>query len=267
MEYGIITFRSHPCDKSLDMEFYQLMTPILNKTDKYVVAMESPLTPEAHYHIFLTFKGDVTHLKQKFKTKSFTNWIEKTKSTMTVISTKFDDHALQIKKVAKTEEDRLKTLGYVCKENVIKTKGFDDKQITEAVKYYHTCERKVPKIESKDKVVNVKTILPYMRHVADKYEMQPYDREIPYYMAKEGIYCDVTGKQMNKLRAYLEANIKEQDEFSKNVLVSELLEEEYNDCNCPGNLYDCHREIKALYKFIKCYKEDFHNHDIDGFRD
>ncbi len=267
MNYGLITFRSHPCDKQLDMEFYQLMTPLLNKSDKYVVAQESPESPEAHYHIFLTFKGDVTHLKQKFKSKSWTNWIENTKSTMTVISTKLDDHALQVKQVGKTHEDHLKTLGYVSKENVVKTKGFDDKQITQAVKYYHTCERKAPKIQSQDKVINIKTILPHMRHVAEKYEIKPYDREIPYYMAKEGMYCDVTGKQFTKLRAYLEANIETQDTFSKNVICSELLEEESVGDHAPTNLYDCHREIKALYSYIKHYKEDFVDHDIDGFRD
>jgi len=267
MNYGLITFRSHPCDKSLDMEFYQLMTPMLNKTDKYVVALESPLTPDAHYHIFLNYKGDVTHLKQKFKSKSWKNWIEKTKSTMTVISTNLSDMALQVKQVSKTEEDHLKTLGYVSKENVLKTKGFTDDQITQAVKYYHTCERKAPKIKNSDKVLNIKTILPNMRYVAEKYDMQPYDRQIPYYMAKEGMYCDVTGKQFVKLRAYLEVNTKEQDTFSKNVLCSELLEEESCGDHAPNNLYDCHREIRALYKYIKHYKEDFKDHDIEGFRE
>lgn len=248
MNYGLITFRSHPCDKSLDDEFYQMMTPILNKHDKYVVALESPLTPEAHYHILLQYKGDVSHLRQKFKSKSFTNWIEKTKSTMTVISTKFDEKALQVKQVAKTEEDHLKTLGYVCKENVIKTKGFDDKHITEAVKYYHTSERKKPDdIKSDWKVVNIKNVIPYMEMVAKKHSLQPYHKHVFYYMAKEKIYVDLSTKSKDNVRATLRIAYEEQDYFQQEVLSAEL----NGDSEEGDDIFTLKMKIMELTKKLK----------------
>lgn len=248
MNYGLITFRSHPCDKSLDMEFYQMMTPILNKSDKYVVALESPLSPEAHYHIFLSFKGDVSHLRQKFKSKSWTNWIEKTKSTMTTISTKFDEKALQVKQVANTQEDHLKTLGYVSKENVVKTKGFDDQQITEAVKYYHTCERKKPDdIKSDWKVVNIKTVIPYMESVARKYDVQPFHKHVFYYMAKEKIYVDLTAKSKDNVRATLRIAYEEQDHFQKDVLAAEL----NGDSEESDDVFTLKMRVMELQKILK----------------
>lgn len=254
MNYGLITFRSHPCDKSLDMEFYQLMTPILNKSDKYVVALESPLTPEAHYHIFLQYKGDVSHLRQKFKSVSWKRWIEKTKSTMTTISTKLDEKALQVKQVAKTDEDHLKTLGYVSKENVVKTKGFDDKQITQAVKYYHTCERKKPAdIKSDWKIVNIKTVIPYMEQVAVKYELQPFHQYIFYYMAKEKIYVDLSNKSKDNVRASLRIAYEEQDYYQKCCLAQELNgnPEEGED---PFTLRE---ENRRLVKILKEHSIDY----------
>ena len=246
MDYGIITFRSHPCDKNLDEEFYQMITPILNKADKFVVACESPLTPEQHYHIFISFKGDVTHLKQKFKSKSFTNWIEKTKSTMTTISTKFDDKALQIKKVAKTEEDHLKTLGYVSKENVVKSKGFTANQITEAVKYYHTCERKKPKTKDGFKVLNVKTVIPYMEQVAEKYEIPPYHKHIFYYMAKEKMMIDMSVKTKDNVRTTLRIHYEKHDLYQKDTWASEL-----NGVNEDGeSVYALKERIQELKKLL-----------------
>lgn len=249
MEYGIITFRSHPCDKSLDMEFYQLMTPMLNKAKQYIVSQESPLTPEAHYHIILSFTGDISHLRQKWKSKAWTNWINKTKSTMTVISTpKFEEKALQIKKIKSTSEDLLKTIGYVCKENVIKTQGFTEKYITDAVKYYHTCERKKPdEMKSDWKVVNIKNVIPYMEMVATKYEMQPFHKHVFYYMAKEKIYVDLSNKSKDNVRATLRIAYEEQDYFQKEVLAAEL----NGDSEEGDDIFTLKMRIMELQKKLK----------------
>jgi len=83
---------------------------------------------------------------------------------MIIIKTpKYEEGALQLKKIKSSEEDLLHSIGYVCKENVIKTKGFTDNEITDACKYYHTCERKKPeKIDSSWRILNVKIVIPYM---------------------------------------------------------------------------------------------------------
>lgn len=268
MEFGLITFRSHACDKQLDMEFYQMMTPILNKADKYVVAIESPLTPEAHYHIMLSFKGDVTHLKQKFKTKAWTNWIANVNTTMTIIRPTLDEHALQVKKVGKTEEDQLKTLGYVCKENVVKTKGFDDSQITQAVKFYHTCERKAPKVDNSWRVLNVKTVIPYMEKVAKQHEIPPHDKSVFYYMAKEKMFVDLSNKTKDNIRTTLEIAYEEQDQYGQKVLEeqlngSEILDSDYNQK--VNNLYEANRRLIQFHKYCKDKIPDFNMVDLDGY--
>lgn len=269
MNYGLITFRSHPCDKQLDGEFYQLMTPILNKADKYVVAQESPLSPEAHYHILMSFhspKHDIGKLHQKFKSKSFTNWIEKTKSTMTVISTDFVDKALQIKKVKATDEDHLKTLGYVSKENVVKSKGYTDFEITEACKYYHTCERQAPKIKNDWKILNIKTVIPYMEIVADKHKIEPYHKHVFYYMAKEKMYIDLSDKSKNNVRATLEiAHTKQSDVFEQNVLAHQLNGSEHVEHGDSDNLYEANRRLRAFHKMCKERIPDYQSIDIDGY--
>lgn len=248
MDYGLITFRSHPCDKSLDMEFYQLMTPILNKADQYIVAQESPLTPDAHYHMIISFKGDISHLRQKWKSKAWTNWINKTKSTMTVISApRFEEKALQVKKINKSSDDLLHTVGYVCKENVIKSQGFTEKYITEACKYYHTCERKKPEVKSDWKVVNRKTVIPYMEKVAAKYEVQPYHKHVFYYMAKEKIDVDLSKKSKDDVRTTLRIAYEDHDVFQKDAWASEL-----NGLNEDGeSVYALKERIQELKKILE----------------
>lgn len=274
MDYGLITFRSQPCDKQLDDEFYQLITPLLNKTDRYVVSQENPGTPDAHYHIIMSFhspKHDISKLHQKFKSKSFTNWIEKTKSTMTVISTKFTKSTspgLEIKKINSNEEDRIKTLGYVCKENVIKTHGFTEQEITDACKYYHTCERKKPKVDNSWKVLNVKTVIPYMEMVAKQHDIPPYHNNVLYYMAKEKMYVDLTNKTKDNIRATLEIAHEEQDSFTKQVLTDQLNGSEILDIDHNqkiNNLYEANRRLVQFHKYCKDKIPDFNYHDLDGY--
>jgi hypothetical protein len=250
MDYGLVTFRSHPCDKNLDEQFYQMITPILNKSEKYIVAQEDSGTPSAHYHIVMSFKGDISHLRQKFASKPFKQWVISTISTMTIMkSPKYEEGALQLKKIKLSEEDLLHTIGYVCKENVIKTKGFEEKEITEACKYYHTCERKKPqKIDSTWRILNVKTVIPYMEEVAKKYEIPPYHKYVFYYMAKEKMYVDLSSKTKDSIRATLRvAYEKNHDLYQKDVYAAELNgnSEEGDD---PYTLRERIRELTLILK-------------------
>lgn len=265
MDYGIITFRSHPCDKSLDDEFYQLVTPILNKADKYVVAQESPLTPDAHYHIFLSFVGgDTLKLKQKFATKPMINWITKTETTMTKIDNpgkkKLKDcfnrdgtnPGLHVEKIPKKEEDHIKTLGYVCKENVVKTRGFNDKQITEAVKYYHTSERKKPEVKSDWKILNIKTVIPYIEQVAKEEGIPPYDKLVPLHMARRKMYLDISDKQQQKVTNTL--RIAHSDDMS-DTLQEAMAEKLYHSDSDLQHLEMNQYQKERLMKIIAQYQE------------
>ena len=265
MDYGLITFRSQPCDKLLDDEFYQMITPILNKTERYVVSQEYANTPDAHYHIIMSFhspKHDITKLTQKFKSKSFINWIERTKSTMTVISTKFDKSTspgLEIKKINSNEEDLIKTLGYVCKENVIKTNGFTEQEITEACKYYHTCERKAPKVKSDWKILNVKTIIPWMEKVAEEEQIQPFDKMVPYYMARRKMYLDVSDKQQEKIKDTLRIAYDDPEHpLLKEALAAKL----YNSEDPIIQVELLSQENIRLQKIIAQYQNLLEQHDI-----
>lgn len=258
MSYGLVTFRSQPCDKQLNGEFIQLMTPLLNKAEKYCVSLEREDTPDAHYHIVISFKGDISHLRQKFtSSKVWTNWINKTKSTMTIISTpKFEDGALQLKKIKSAEEDLLHTLGYVCKENVVKTKGFTEVQISEAVKYYHTCERKKPdEFKSDWKILNVKSVIPYMEHVAKKHAIPTYHKHVFYYMAKEKMYVDLSNKTKDNIRATLRIAETEQDHYEQEVLSSEL----NGDAEEGDDIFTLRMRIMKLQKLLKANNIEYYD--------
>lgn len=258
MSYGLVTFRSQPCDKHLNGEFIQLMTPMLNKAEKYCVALEKEETPDAHYHIVLSFKGDISHLRQKFtSSKVWTNWINKTKSTMTIISTpKFEEGALQLKKIKSTDEDLLHTIGYVCKENVVKTKGFTEEQITQACKYYHTCERKKPEeMKSNWKVVNRRSVIPYMEHIAKKYAIEPYHKHVFYYMAKEKIDVDLSHKAKDDVRCALRIAHSEQDYYEKEVLSAQL----NGDSEEGDDVFTLKMKIMKLQKLLKANDIEYYD--------
>ena len=267
LKYGFITFRSQPCDKKLDEEFYQLMTPMLNKAERYVVSQESPLTPDAHYHIVMSYIGDISKLQQKFvKNKSWTNWINSTKSTMTIISTpKFQEGALQLKSIKSTEEDLLHTIGYVSKENVLKTKGFTEHEITEACKYYHTCERKKPeKPDNSWKILNIKSVIPYMEMVAEKNDIEPYHKLIFAYMAKEKMYIDLSDKSKDNVKTTLCLAHQKQDVFGFDVLADQLNGKTDTDLEY-NSLFHANQRIKQFHKYCKDKIPDFNYHDLDGY--
>ena len=263
MEYGFITFRSHPCDKNLDMSFYQLMTPMLNKAERYIVAQEKSGTPDAHYHILMSFKGDITHLRQKFNTKPFKNWYEIVKPTMTVISSpKLDDRALQVKKVDKTEEDLMTIIGYVSKENVIKVKNFTEEEITEACKYYHATSRKAPKqeIDNSWKILNMKTAIPWIEKVATEEQLLPYDKTLPYHMARKKMYLDISDKQQEKVFTCLRiAHQVDKSEHEVKALQTKM----FNNEDPILQVSFQQREIEHLKKVIAQYQQKLEEHDLE----
>lgn len=200
--FGFITWRSHPNEKYLDNDFWNLIQPMLAKSNRYLVALEEQGTPCAHYHIMLEFVGDLTHLKQKFNTKSFKLFFQKIKveKLETKLDIKFTDGCLNLKLVEKTEEDFYHTIGYICKDNLKYSKGFTDEEVTIACKYYHTVERQnnPDAVQITWKIPNVKTIHSFLEHYSKKWEMKINDPHFKLKLTEEHISMKGVSKQTLK---------------------------------------------------------------------
>lgn len=262
MRQSFITFRSHPNEKYLDEEFLTLLNPMLEKSIKYIVSYESENTIDSHYHIIMFHeaeKFDITNLKSKFNTKSWKNWFAHIKPLHTTISPGFLDQGLQLKLIGTSQEDYLHTLGYVCKENVKRSKNFDEQEITDAVKYYHISSRKPQKLENTWKIITTKNAHATLEDFSKKNEIPYSDKTFPVLLAQNKIsMINLSGKQRDQL--YMELMVANNDygsDFNQNYLETCLQEDnhyyyltlrnkykrllqicELQDVNIPEDLYE-----------------------------
>lgn len=234
MRHSFITFRSHPNEKYLDTEFLTLITPMLNKSIKYVVSYENENSIDSHYHIMMFHeanKFDISNLRSKFQTKAWKNWFENIKPLHTIIGPTFDDCALQLRLVGPTDEDYLKTLGYICKENVYRSKEFDEQEITDAVKYYHISSRKPQKVENTWKILTTKNAHAIIEDFCKKNDLKITDKYLFLNMKeKKYSFCQITEKQRDIIQDELVvANPQIADKFSLTYAAKNILEGSPND--------------------------------------
>ena len=227
MRQAFITFRSHPTEKYLDEQFLTMLTPMCDKSIKYVISYEKQNTIDSHFHIIIFFeniKFDITNLRSKFNTKSWKNWFLQIKDKHTVITPKFDEGALQLKVIEKTQEDYLKTLGYTCKENVYRSKGYDEVEITEAVKFYHIQSRKPEPIDSSWKILTTKTAHAHLEQFSKKEEIPFSDNLFLYQLAKHKISTvQLSTNQLSRVMTELQIAHEEYDcEYEENILKYEI---------------------------------------------
>ncbi len=232
MRHSFITFRSHPNEKYLDEQFLTLITPMLEKSIKYVVSYENENTIDSHYHIIMfhdASKFDISNLRSKFNTKVWKNWFANIKPLHTIITPSFSDSALQLKLVGTTDEDYITTLGYVCKENVYRSKNFDEQEITDAVKYYHISSRKPPKMDNTWKILTTKNAHASLEEFAKKQELSFSDKSFPTLLAQNKIsMINLSSKQRDQL--YMELMVANNDcghEFNQTYIETCLQEDNH----------------------------------------
>lgn len=227
MRQAFITFRSHPTEKYLDEEFLTMVTPMCDKSIKYVMSYEKQNTIDSHFHIIIFFENvsfDITNLRSKFNTKSWKNWYSQLKDKHTLIKPKFDEGALQLKLVEKSQEDYLKVIGYVCKENVYKSKGFDEIEITKAVKFYHLQERQPTGQDSSWRIITTKTAHAVLEEFSKKNNIDFDDDLFLYHLAKNKISTvQLSANQLGRVMTELQiANNTSKHLFEENILKEEI---------------------------------------------
>lgn len=255
MNYGLVTFRSHPCDKNLDEQFLCFLQPTLKKLDKYILAYEKENTPDAHFHLLLPVSGDISHLRQKFTTKNFRVFWSLCENTHTNVGspsskTFGDQPGFNLKMVSKTEEDYMKTIGYVCKENPKYTKGYTETDITQGIKFYHASARQPEKIDDSWKILNIKTVIPWMEKTAESYGVPPYHKHIFYYMARNKMFVDLSNKSKDNVRASLEIahmSLADDDYYTKDFLAAQL----NGDSEDGVDMFTLKQENMKLRKLLK----------------
>lgn len=190
MRHSFITFRAHPAEKHLDEEFLTMIQPMLKSTPKYIMSYEDENTIDSHFHLLMFHdaqKFDISNLKQKFKTKAFKNWFAQFDQYNSIIDPQLDSHCLQVKLVGTTNDDYLTTLGYVGKDNVYRSKNYDEQEITDAVKFYHISSRKTPKMDKSWKIMTTKNGHAITEDFCKKHDVACNDDFLFALMAKEKI--------------------------------------------------------------------------------
>lgn len=256
MRQAFITFRSHPTEKYLDEEFLTMVTPMCEKSIKYVISYEKQNTIDSHFHILIFFenvKFDITNLRSKFNTKSWKNWYLQIKEKHTVITPKFDEGALQLKLVEKTQEDYLKTLGYICKDNVYRSKQYDEQEITDAVKFYHIQSRKPPEVDNSWKILTTKTAHATIEQFCQKNEISLDDKTLPLQLAQNKIsMINISEKQQDKLFTELcIGNSDYTNEFSEEYHKCNILEQTKWKGDSNYELFYRQKQLSKLIGWIK----------------
>lgn len=220
MKYAFITWNSQINERFLDQEFLTIFKPLLFKQKQSLLSCEKQGTPQQHYHAIFSMpdSADIVNLLSKFNTLPF----KKLKQSLVErkLQTKWEI-ALKPIMVKKDPSDHnyLKTLGYVAKEHIIDSRGYDEEFVSLAVQYYWNDTRKDSQGEDEKKaifVLNGKNCHTYTHHFCEKHSISLKDEKLTSKLARKGISLDnVSTKQMVRVLALL--NLREQEE-NKNHL-------------------------------------------------
>lgn len=201
MNNFLITFRSHPNEKHLNEEFLSLLDAKLQKSEKYIIGEDDKGTLAAHYHVVMPVKGDISHAKQVFNTKSWKMWKGNLKDKMTNI-----ENALDIQQVKNdpSDHDLQYTIGYSIKQFLIRQKGYTNEYLKQCCDYYWINSRQdKKKIDKTWKIVNTKTAHAVIEDFCTRTKISIHDDNLILHMNKEKIYLDVSIKTQDRILASL----------------------------------------------------------------
>lgn len=264
MRYGFITFRSHPLDKNLDDYWLTLIQPLLKKTTKVLLGIDSKNTLEQHFHLVISLpdSADITNLRNKFKSKQFQQFYKKIKDEQlsTWVDPMFLKGNLNIQLIGVKPEDEMKTLGYAAKEHIHFTKGYTEDEITDAIKYQFATQRldHTKPLENNWRILNNKNAHAYLTQFAKDNSIKFSDKTFKVELARNHISLPIqwSTKVEDKLISQLiVANPSiEDDEFVQNWATSVIDGEELDEDIVTARKYFNIQSREKHYKLVEWVK-------------
>lgn len=248
--YCLFTFNPHPSDtKEFVQEMQSLLQPILKKLKQFIFVREKKGKPEEHIH--LLFTSDTISEKDKIKQKIENTRITQFKNNRIKNSNTDYNHAFDYLLIKKTEEDHMRYVGYVCKEEDCRpiTKGFSQDYITKCVTYYNTVERnKAQKIDNSWKHLKPNELHCYIEHYSKELDMNIADPNLIVEMKSRKIsFNQITMKQLNTTKDELVLAHKDQvDEYVYNCSVKSTRNDTDDNFYYKLEMYSLLEEMKNI---------------------
>jgi len=272
-KFGFVTFTPHPSEIEVLNHFHNLFFPMISLKSKFVgFSTEKHGTPDQHIHYIFTLPpdGETQKLKARIFVKSINDFKKylKREGKLTVINDN-NTQALNYKYVKNTNEDKLKTIGYVFKDNSpSRHTPFPEDFITQAVKFYYA-NRKIDKSEVKSDwhLLTPKNVYTKLPHICKENNIDCYGPNLLANLSysKVGI-ANITPKQLKS--AYLQLKIHELKDDPENSQIMNALINELNDSYEWDFLESCkfhnkmdevlsqkNKQIQDLVRQKKEYKE------------
>ena len=228
MPYFLITARAHVLDTNLFEQFFVLLNPWMKQHGNYAYSVEKDMTIDRHIHLLVEDNAkDRDAMSRKFTTKTFKQFKQHLSSTNTIW-----ESFLDIKVVKNSEEDFLKSLGYVLKDNTERRgyNGFTESKILEATKYYFVSKH-VDKsiVESDIKLITTKNIYAHVKDFVQSKNLKYSDPTIQLQMVKSKFgFCNISPKNIRRVFNELKVMSGDACEYTEQVIMDEQQgQEEY----------------------------------------
>ena len=195
MRFVFFTFKAHVAEVELFEDFFTLIKPLILKHPQYAYCIEKDNTVDRHLHMLV---GDpkyteMKQFKQKLNAKRFQDFKSYIKQGYQT-----NQHAFDTQLVPDTEEDIMKLLGYIYKEDgcIRRESTFSSEYIQDSYKLYYTSEKIKYKMRPTDwRYITVKNVHSMIEMIVNKYEEFTFSnitqdhvfRKFYWTLQKEGI--------------------------------------------------------------------------------
>ena len=174
MRFVFFTFKAHVAEVELFEDFFTLIKPLILKHPQYAYCIEKDNTVDRHLHMLV---GDpkyteMKQFKQKLNAKRFQDFKSYIKQGYQT-----NQHAFDTQLVPDTEEDIMRLLGYIYKEDgcIRRESTFSSEYIQDSYKLYYTSEKIKFKTRKNDwRYINNKNAHSIIEMLVDKYDELDY---------------------------------------------------------------------------------------------
>lgn len=258
------TFRPQVTDQQLFEDFVLLFLPFIYKHSQYAYSIEKDNTPQRHIHAFM--EGNYKDMSKFYQSWNKTNGLKDFKKSMSNTQTTCI-HGFNTQIVSESDEDKLKVLGYVLKEQTTRQESnIENQRQLDAVNYYFAHMR----IKARDplkkdwtllKATNFHTLI---EDYLDKNQLKLNDKHLRKRLAKDRYsYGTLSSKQVELFLA--EIALARGEPYSKNTSDISILNTHHNNDDAyekQGYLQSLHNNFIAEYKKVCpcCHVEDGDEH-------
>ncbi len=211
--FAFLTFRAHCSEPQVFEDFIAIFLPLISlKSDTYRWTIEKDNTPDKHIHIFFSHnKKDKSKIEQMIMSKS----IKQFKSSLNQTNWKY---AFDLKLVANTLDDKLKTLGYVSKDINLRndTKNISQDIMTKSCDFYFTHRRIENATDNDIKIITSKNFHIKCEQYAKDNNMSVTDYHLIARMTFDRHSFQISNKDQEKYLA--ELKFMNAPEYNQNCL-------------------------------------------------